>query len=417
MNAEQNLSRFPEGIDPSDYVFATYYIETPLDPYRAAQSLAAEQSTGTWMRVQYETEERCERYGAKVVGVYRLPSSPQEGNAAIVRIGFPWANFGANLTSLLFTVVGEAYELGLFTALRLVDIELPSSFTQHFGGPKFGVEGVRDILGVYHRPLIGAVIKPCVGLTPEEVAELAEQGAKGGLDFIKDDELLADAAYNPVAERVKRVAAALRRAEAESGKKTIYAFNISDSPLRMRELHDIVVEGGGRCLMVNPATLGYECLRELSRFSEVPIFAHRVFASSYLRSPRFGMSPEVLTKLWRLGGADMILIGAIGDKLYGTDSDTLANAGVCAQRFHQIKRALPVSSGGQWAAKLRANLEAFGHMDFLHLSGAGVYGHPMGGEAGARSIVQAWEAYSQKIPLEEYAKEHPELKAALEHFA
>jgi ribulose-bisphosphate carboxylase large chain len=422
------LFRLPEGIDSSGYIFATYYVETPLDIYQAAESLAAEQSTGTWMRVQYESEERRERYGAKVVGVYPLPydaaqyhiltrMSPSEGvNAAVVRVGYPVVNFAPNLTNLLSAVAGEAYELGLFTALKLLDLEFPASFTQHFSGPKFGIEGVRNLLGVYNCPLLGAVIKPCVGLAPEETAELVYQGAKGGLDFIKDDELLADVAYNPVKERVRAITAALKKAEEETGEKALYAFNISDRPSRLRELHDIVVESGGNCIMVNAAALGYECLRELAEFTEVPIFAHRVFAPAYLRSLYLGMSTEVLTKLWRLAGADMILIGAIGGKVFGSDAEVLASAKACVQRFHHLKGVFPVSSGGQWAGKLPENVLSFGHVDFLHLSGAGVFAHPMGAEAGARSLRQAWDAYSQGIPLEEYAKGHIELRAALEHF-
>lgn len=413
---------------PIEHIFATYYLETPLDPYQAAQSLAIEQSIGTWMRTQYETEELHQRHGAKVVGVdllpydpglYHLPTKIAPGgkvNAAIVRIGFPVINVSPNLTSLLSTVVGEAYELELFTALKLVDIELPASFTSHFTGPKFGIDGLRQILGVYNRPLIGGVIKPCIGLSPHETAELAYQGAKGGLDFIKDDELFADAAYNPVKARVRAVSAALKRAEEETGQKTTYAFNISDRPSRLRELHDIVVDNGGSCVMVNPAILGYECLRELAEFSQLPIFAHRVFAPAYLRSPSLGMSPEALTKLWRLAGADMLIIGAIGGKAFGTDDEILANTKVCLQEFNQLKQACPVVAGGQWAAKLPENAAAFEHTDFLHLSGGGVFAHPMGAEAGARSLRQAWEAYSQKSTLEEYAEEHPELKSALEHF-
>jgi len=428
LGTEQGLFRFPEGVDSSHYIFATYYLETPLDSHQAAEVLASEQSTGTWMRVEYETEERREKYGAKVVGVHPLPHDPGQChlptkvplsgkvNAAVVRIGFPTINFSPNLSNLVSTVVGEAYELEAFTALKLLDIELPPSFTQHFTGPKFGVDGLRHILGVYDRPLIGAVIKPCVGLSPEETAELAYQGAKGGLDFIKDDELLADVAYNPVKERVRMVTAALKRAEGENGEKTIYAFNITDRPSRLRELHDIVVENGGGCIMVNVAALGYESLRELSAFTEVPIFAHRVFASAYLRSPYLGMSPEVLNKLWRLGGADMILIGAIGGKVYGSDAEVVASARACNQGFHHLKRSLPASSGGQWAGKLAGNVAAFGHVDFLHLSGGGVFAHPMGAEAGARSLRQAWDAYRQDIPLEEYAGKYPELRAALEHF-
>jgi len=385
------------------------------------------------MRARYESDERRERYGAKVVGVYPLPyhrlgynlparmdwiagAAQGEINSAVVRIAFPWVNFGPLFPNLLSTVAGNLYEMDPFTAIKLLDLEFPASFTKHFPGPKFGIEGCRKLLGVYDRPLFGAIIKPCVGLSPEEIADLAYQGAKGGLDFIKDDELMADTAYNRIKERVRTITAALRRAEEETGEKTMYAFNITDRPSRLRELHDVVVEGGGICVMVNAATLGYECLRELAEFTQVPIHAHRDFAPAYLRSPYTGMSAEVFSKLWRLAGADQLHVGAIGGKLFERDNEVVVSARACLQDFHDIKPCLPVSSGGQWAGKVARNLAAFGHLDFLHLSGAGVYAHPDGAEAGARSIRLAWEAHAKGIPLEEYAREHGELARAIGHF-
>jgi ribulose-bisphosphate carboxylase large chain len=435
MNGEgKDLLRFPEAINSEDYVIATYYLETPMDPHQAADHLAAEESTGTWMRARYESDERRERFGAKAVGVYPLPYEPlgyslparmdwlkeeEQGeiNAAVVRIAFPWVNFGPLFPNLLSTVAGNLYEMDPFTAIRLIDLEFPPSFTDQFTGPKFSIDGCREILGVYDRPLFGAIIKPCVGLSPQEIADLAYQGAKGGLDFIKDDELMADTTYNPVKERAAAITEALKRAEAETGEKTMYAFNITDRPSRLRELHDVVVEAGGNCVMVNAATLGYESLRELAEFTQVPIHAHRDFAPAYLRSPYTGMSAEVFSKLWRLAGADQLHIGAIGGKLFERDEEVMVNARACLQDFNNISQCLPVSSGGQWAGKVAHNLEAFGHVDFLHLSGAGVYAHPDGAEAGARSVRLAWDAHSNGIPLEEYAAEHPELQRAIEHFS
>jgi len=425
------LLRLPESLEPSDYILATYYLETPLSPREAAEHLAAEQSTGTWLRVKYETEERRERFGAKVVGIYHLPYQPEayhlqarmdwikkEGrlNALVLRIAFPWSNFGPLIPNLLSAVAGNLFEMDPFTAVKLLDIEFPPSFTRHFRGPKFGVEGCRRLLGVYGRPFIGAIMKPCVGLSPEEIARLAYEAAKGGLDFIKDDELLADTSYNSVRERARTVTQALKWAEQETGHKTMYAFNITDRPSRVRELHDIVVEAGGICVMVNVATLGIEVLRELSEYTEVPIHVHRDFAPAYIRSPYLGMTARAFTKICRLAGADQLHVGAIKGKLFETDEEVVLSAHCCLEKFHEIAPSLPVSSGGQWAGKLAINFKEMGTPDFLHLSGAGVFAHPMGAEAGARSLVQAWEALSQGVSLEEYAKDHRELQAALRYF-
>ncbi len=341
MSFERDLLRFPEAINDEDYVIATYYLETPMDLYKAANAFAAEQSTGTWQRVGYETDAMREKHGIKVVGIYKLPYEPTgpnlptgtkmsefgagnvKINAAVLRLAFPHINFGPKIPNLLTAVAGNLYEMGAFTAIKLLDLEFPDSFLKEFTGPRFGIEGTRKIIGVYDRPIVGAIIKPCVGISPKQIAELAYQGAKGGLDFIKDDELIADTKYNSVKARVKTIVKALKRAEDETGEKTMYAFNITDRMDRIRELHDIVVEGGGNCVMINAATAGLEAMRELAEYTQVPIHCHRDFAPMWTRSPYLGISFTCLTKLFRLSGADQTHCGAISGKLYETDEEVL----------------------------------------------------------------------------------------------
>jgi ribulose-bisphosphate carboxylase large chain len=434
MSFERDLIRFPEAVDTEDYVIATYYLETPMDIYQAANALAAEQSTGTWQRVGYETDEVREKHGIKVLGIYPLPYEPAgpnlptgtkmtefgagsgKINAAVLRMAFPHVNFGPKIPNLLTAVAGNLYEMGAFTAIKLMDLEFPKSYLKEFTGPRFGIKGTRDIVGVYNRPLVGAIIKPCVGISASQMAELAYQGAKGGLDFIKDDELIADTEYNSLKDRVKTVTAALKRAEEETGEKTMYAFNITDRVDRIRELHDIVVEGGGNCVMINAATAGLEAMRELAEYTKVPIHCHRDFAPMWARSPYLGISFSCLTKLFRLCGADQTHCGAISGKLFETDEEVLGNIRACVHGFDNIGDSMPVSSGGQWAGKVPINKRKIGHLDFIHLSGGGIYAHPDGAEAGARSVRDAWDATLKDIPLEEYAGDHPALKAAMEHF-
>ncbi|HID94442.1 MAG TPA: ribulose 1,5-bisphosphate carboxylase [Candidatus Latescibacteria bacterium] len=434
----KTLFRFPEGIEGEDYITATYYLETPLDLHRAADALAAEQSTGTWRRVGYETDEVRKKHACRVIGVYPIPrevtgaalptgvdladffpdtqEAPTRFNSGILRIAFPHINFGPRLANLLSAVAGNLYEMGAFTAIKLLDLEFPQSYLDGFQGPKLGIKGTREILGVYDRPLIGAIIKPCVGLSPESLAELAYQGARGGLDFIKDDELIANPEYNPLEERVKRVMEALDKAERETGEKTMYAFNITDRADEVLRLHDIVYENGGNAVMLNFVTAGFPVLRMLAEHTKLPIHCHRDFFPSITRSPYVGMTTEVFTKLSRLAGADQLHCGAIQGKLYESDDEVLINVRTCIQDFSNIGASLPVISGGQWAGKVPVNLRKIGHNDFILLSGAGVYAHPDGAEAGARSVRQALDATLQGIRLEEYAKDHDELRRAIEGF-
>ena len=420
-------------MNQEDYVIATYYMETQMELAKAADSLAGEQSTGTWTKVGAETQELMKKHRAVLLDVkkddieIKQPSLPtrtdldnfeigKDFNAGTVKIAFPHLNFGPKLANLLSAVAGNLYEIGAFTAIKLLDLQFPRSYLKQFQGPKFGIKGTRERLGVYNRPLVGAIIKPCVGLSPAQLAELAYQGAKGGLDFIKDDELIANPDYNPLKDRVKAVTASLKKAEEETGEKTMYAFNITDRADKILDLHNIVVENGGICVMLNYVTAGFPVLRMLAEHTRVPIHCHRDFFPAFTRSPYVGMTTQVFSKLSRIAGADQLHIGAIMGKLYETDEESLLNAKQCTKPLNGIKQSLPVSSGGQWAGKVPINYRKFRHIDFIHLSGGGIYGHPDGAEAGARSVRQAWDATLQGIKLEEYARDHIELKRAIEHF-
>lgn len=409
------------------YVIVTYRVETPLDLHKAAQVIAAVQSIGIGNFSEPDFERIAEAHGAKVIGLKPLPGrysqklptrtpSRKKIRAATVTIAYPHINFGPKIPNLLTAIAGEFFEMNTVTAAKVLDIEFPDSFQKHFPGPRFGIEGCRDMLKVYNRPIIGAIIKPCVGLSASRLAELAEEGFRGGLDFIKDDELLADTDYNPVRERVEKVSVAVRRAEQQTGEKKMYAFNITDRIDRIRELHDIVFECGGKCVMINVATVGIEAMRELAEYTKLPIHCHRTFAAVWTRSPFLGFGFPALTKIFRLCGADQIHCGAIQGKLYESDDEVLSNMRACTSPSTYMKRSVPVSSGGQWAGKAPVNAEKIGHYDFIHLSGAGTYTHPDGPSAGATSIRQAWDAVIQGIPLHEYAREHAELARALQFF-
>ncbi len=431
------LFRFEESITSDDYVIATYYLETPMNLNEAANALAAEQTTGTWKRVGEETDEVRARHAAKVVGLYPLPYEVTKGNlptgmdlanflpeasasptinAAIIRLAFPHINFGPKIPNLLTAVAGNLYEMGAFTAIKLLDLQFPDSFLKQFRGPRFGIKGSQDVVGVYDRPLVGAIIKPCVGIDVDTLAKLAYEGAVGGLDFIKDDELIADPDYNRISERVKKVMTALKQAEDETGEKTMYAFNITDRVDRIRELYDIVIGSGGNCVMINVATAGYSAMRVLSDYTEVPIHCHRDFAPCYTRSPYLGISMAAFTKLCRLAGADQLHCGAIQGKLYESDDEVMTNMTACRMELPHIQPCLPVSSGGQWAGKVPVNLRKIGHTNFLHLSGGGIFAHPDGPSAGAKSVRLAWEASLKGVKLEEAAKEHQELQRAIEFY-
>ena len=215
----------PEAIDLESYVLASYLAQVPakIDVHRLAPALAIEQSTGTWVPVPGETAEVRAHHVAKVIGVYEAPD--QEWKAAetaersyLVQIAFPVVNIGPQIPMLLTAVIGNISMAG---KLKLVDLRLPSSYLEGFQGPKFGIEGVRQALGVPERPLLNNMIKPCTGYSPEVGLELFRAAAMGGCDIVKDDELLADASFNRVAARARLYMQAEKEVFEATGEHTL----------------------------------------------------------------------------------------------------------------------------------------------------------------------------------------------------
>ena len=189
-------------------LFATYLIETPLAVENAAAVLAGEQSSGTFVAVPGETEELKQRFAARVEKITPLeiasaPSLPgarsSNGKFQRAEVVVSWSleNMGYNLPTLVSTIQGNLYEIKAFTGLKLMDVELPPSFAEHFRGPKFGVAGCRKLTKVEGRPLIGTIIKPSIGMSPQQTADLVKILCEAGIDFIKDDELMANPPHSP----------------------------------------------------------------------------------------------------------------------------------------------------------------------------------------------------------------------------
>jgi ribulose-bisphosphate carboxylase large chain len=328
----------------SQRIYAEYWIETAHPLEAAVETMAGEQSSGTFVKLPGETPELRERYGARVEQVEELdsvaePSLPgasvpknsasSDFRRARVELSWPLDNMGASLPTLLATVAGNLFELRQFSGLRLLDMRLPEAFRDVYEGPQFGVAGTRRLAGVNKLPLIGTIIKPSVGLSPEATAELALALAEGGLDFIKDDELQADGPHCPFADRVRHVMRALNDCADRTGKKVMYAFNVTGEIDQMRRRHDIVHAAGGTCVMASIHSIGLPGMVELRRHSQLPIHAHRNGWGLYSRSPYIGVSYIAWQKLWRLAGADHIHVNGLRNKFCESDDSVIASAWQC----------------------------------------------------------------------------------------
>ena len=411
-------------LDREQYLLLDYYFETASPPDEVAAHLCQEQSTAQWKRVGVDEDLR-PRFGAKVVDlqVEKVLDEPTHPALAIeltttyacrVKIAHPHENFGPKIPNLLTAVAGEgAFHSPAISTIKLIDIEFPESYLQHFEGPKFGVQGLRDMLQVYDRPLLFGVIKPNIGLPPEPFAELAFQGWLGGLDIAKDDEMLADVSWSPLAERAEKLGAARRKAEEITGEKKIYLANITDEVDRLLALHDIAVERGANALMVNGMTTGLSAVRMLRKHTQVPLVAHFDFIAPFTLLPTFGVHSPLITKLQRLAGFDVIIYPGFGDRMKTPESEILQSAQECLSPLGHLKPALPVPAGSQWAGSLGELYQKLGTIDFGIVPGRAVFSHPMGPKAGAASLRQGWKAVAKGLSLEEYAKSHPELQAAI----
>ncbi len=414
-----------ETLEEEAYLILEYYFETTSPPDEAAAHLCQEQSTAQWKRVGVDEDLRA-RFGAKVIDLTVEKTFDQPTHPALaahqtisygcrVKIAHPHRNFGPRIPNMLTAVAGEGvFHSPGISVIKLLDIEFPQNFLQHFKGPKFGVEGFREQLQVFDRPLFFGVVKPNIGLSPNSFAELAFQGWLGGLDIAKDDEMLGDVPWSPLHERAELVGKARLEAEAITGEKKIYLANITDEVDRLLELHDIAVERGANALMINGMTTGLSAIRMLRKHTQVPLVAHFDFIAPFTLMPDFGLYSPLVTKLQRMVGFDAIIYPGFGARMKTTDAEVLQSAQACLEPLGHLKPALPVPAGSQWAGSTGDLYKKLGTIDFGIVPGRAVFEHPMGPKGGAASLRQGWEAVKKGIALEVYAAERPELKAAIE---
>ena len=412
---------------------ATYLIETPLDPNRVADIMAGEQSCGTFTRVQGETDELRERARAVVEQVDELeavdqPSLPnawlerqnQPGpwRRARVRISFPVDNVGANLPTLASTVSGNLYDLGESTGMRLESMRVSAEFRKRFDLPRVGIAGTRAATGVSRGAMVGTIIKPNVGLSPDQTAGLVAQLCEAGVDFIKDDEICADPVHAPLAQRVPAVMRAVRDHEQRYGKPVMVAFNITDETDAMLRHAELVKREGGSCVMVSLNACGLSAVQTLRRATPLALHGHRNGYGAFSRHPLLGMSFQAYQLLWRLAGVDHMHVHGLQGKFSQSDEEVVSSAKDCLTPLADgvDDAVLPAFSSGQWAGTVLATHDAVGTDDLLFMSGGGILAHPDGPAAGVQSLRQAWEAAQAGISLAEFTRQASELRRAMEFF-
>ena len=408
-------------------ITGTYYIETPFVPEAAAQVLAGEQSSGTFVAVPGETEELKQRFAARVENVEVLEtvnepaipgavSSTGKYNRAIVKVSWSIENFGYNLPVMVSTLQGNLYEITQFTGLKLMEIDLPASFGKQFSGPVFGIDGCRKLTGVENRPLIGTIIKPSIGLSPKQTAAMVKALAEAGIDFVKDDELLSSSANSNFNERVDVVMDVINAHADKTGKKVMYAFNISGEMDEMQQRYEKIVNSGGTCAMVSINSVGLAATKKICDQKQLAIHAHRNGWGMLTRHPLLGIDFKAYQKIWRLAGVDQLHVNGIQNKFWESDDSVVSSIEACLKEMYNHKTVLPVVSSGQWGGQAFETYRRTKTVDLLYMAGGGIMAHPLGAAAGVTALQQAWKAAVDGLSLEEATNQYPEFKKSVEKF-
>ncbi|MEK6833348.1 MAG: ribulose-bisphosphate carboxylase [Nanoarchaeota archaeon] len=441
------------------YLLAIFHLipGEKLNILQAATEVAAESSTGTNFRVNTETPFSREMNAL----VHELDLKRN-----LVWIAYPWRLFDrrGNVQNILTYIVGNILGMKEISSLKLLDVWFPPAMLEQYDGPSYTLDDMRKYLNVYDRPILGTIIKPKMGLTSAEYAEVCYDFWAGGGDFVKNDEPQANQDFCPYDKMVKHVKEAMDKAVKKTGRKKVHSFNVSASDFdTMIERCEIIknagFEPGSYAFLIDGITAGWMAVQTLRRrYPGVFIHFHRAGHGSFTRPENpIGFSVLVLSKFARLAGASGIHTGTAGiGKMKGSpEEDVIAANNILHLKdkghfFEQnwatipekdkdtinlvhkdiahhiileddswrgMKKCCPIISGGLNPTLLKPFIDIMGSTDFITTMGAGVHAHPKGTKAGATALVQACEAYKKKISIEEYAKNHKELAEAIKFFS
>jgi ribulose-bisphosphate carboxylase large chain len=394
--------------DPATDVICKYRVTTDLPMEKAAEAIAAEQSTGTWTELSTLSAETMRKYSARVLAI--------EGD--LVTIAFPDVDFSievGGIPQILSVVSGNLYGLDALQKVRLEDVRFPRSIKSQFKGPKFGADGLRELVRRPEKPLIGTIVKPKIGLSPKETAEYVYEAGAGGLTNSKDDETLVDQVFCPMQDRTLAIAESLDRL-AEEGHSMIHAINVSTGGDKILEVAERAQHWGAKQLMVDVITCGFSAVQALAEDPsiKVPIHVHRTMHGAMTKDPRHGIAMLPIVKMTRMCGGDALHIGTLGaGKMTGDIQGDRDNLNACLDPLEPYRTVMPVSSGGVYPGMLAKMIEETGFNVQIQ-AGGGVAGHPGGVRKGAMAMTQAVNALFGGFTLQEYAEKHEELAQALE---
>jgi ribulose-bisphosphate carboxylase large chain len=378
-----------------------------VDPIEAAAAVAGESSTATWTVVWTDRLTACDRYRAKAYKVEPVPGSSDQYFAYIAYdLNLFEPGSIANVTA---SIIGNVFGFKPLRALRLEDMRFPTAYVKTFKGPATGVVVERERLDKFGRPLLGATIKPKLGLSGKNYGRVVYEGLKGGLDFTKDDENINSQPFMHWRDRFLNCMEAVNRAQAATGEIKGHYLNVTAGTMEdMYERAEFAKELGSVIVMID-LVIGYTAIQSMAnwaRNNDMILHLHRAGHSTYTRQKNHGISFRVICKWMRLAGVDHIHAGTVVGKLEGDPASVQGFYNVLREGHNPVDLqkgiffdqdwaglpgVMPVASGGIHAGQMHQLLTYLGEDTVLQFGG-GTIGHPMGIQAGAQANRVALEA-------------------------
>jgi len=296
-----------------------------------------------------------------------------DGEDYIATISFAIETTANELTQLLNVIFGN---ISIKPGLRLEEIKLPDSLLKLFKGPRFGKAGLRDLLNVSQRPLLFTALKP-MGLSSENLAELAYQFALGGIDIIKDDHGLTNQSFAPFEERVRLCAEAVERANLTTGHKCIYAANITAPYDEVMRRARYAKENGAGGLLMSPGLVGFDAMRSVAEDDSIalPIFSHPAFLGSYVLGSDCGISHfAIFGQIARLAGADGTIYPNYGGRFAFSREECQGIVRGTISPMGNLKTIFPCPGGGMSISSIPDMIQVYGS-DVIFLVGGGLFKH------------------------------------------
>jgi ribulose-bisphosphate carboxylase large chain len=395
---------------PKDTDILALFRITPqdgVDPIEAAAAVAGESSTATWTVVWTDRLTAADQYRAKAYRVEPVPNNPEQ---YFVYIAYDLILFEeGSIANLTASIIGNVFGFKPIKALRLEDMRLPIAYVKTFKGPPTGIVMERERLDKFGRPLLGATTKPKLGLSAKNYGRVVYEGLKGGLDFMKDDENINSQPFMHWRDRFLYCMDAVNKASAHTGEIKGHYLNVTAGTMEeMYKRAELAKETGSAIIMID-LVIGYTAIQSMSnwaRQNDMILHLHRAGHGTYTRQKSHGVSFRVIAKWMRLAGVDHIHAGTAVGKLEGDPMTVQGYYNVCRelhnpvdlprgiyfdQDWADLRKVMPVASGGIHAGQMHQLLHLFGD-DVVLQFGGGTIGHPMGIQAGATANRVALEA-------------------------